>query len=158
MVWLVVIVIALVVIGSVMWLKPSARDQRLAVLRLDAIKRGLQVSQFTFKPDSAKNGVRDPVMATSYTLLNPAARGKGELVYRVAGQSGWDTEGLPEGCSWHDKGSAADAAKITAALAMLTDDVLLLEVFTNRVTLMAAEHKTATAENYEAVLKALLPA
>ena len=88
MVWLVVIVIALVVIGSVMWLKPSARDQRLAVLRLDAIKRGLQVSQFTFKPDSAKNGVRDPVMATSYTLLNPAARGKGELVYRVAGQSG----------------------------------------------------------------------
>ena len=51
MVWLVVIVIALVVIGSVMWLKPSARDQRLAVLRLDAIKRGLQVSQFTFKPD-----------------------------------------------------------------------------------------------------------
>ncbi len=157
MVWLIVIVIGLVVFGSIMWLKPSPRDQRLAKLRMDAIKRQLKVSQFTFKPDSAKTGVRDNIMATSYTLLNPSVKGKAELKYRIVGQAAWDNEGLPEGFYWHDKGTAAEAAAFSEVVKSLTDELLLLEVFSNRITIMTAEHKTATAENYEAFLRALLP-
>ena len=157
MIWPVAILVVLVVFGSVYWLKPSPRDKRLAELRLDAIKRRLQVRQFTFKPESAKNGVRDDITGTSYTLLNQEKRNGGELLARVAGQQGWDSEGLPEGMSWHDKASPTLAAKIAAELPQLNDDLLLLEVFSNRVTIIPAERKTATAGNYEQVMKALLP-
>lgn len=156
MIWPIVILIGLIVFGSVYWMKPSPRDTRLAALRLDAIKRHLQVRQFTFTPESAKNGVRDPVTGTSYTLMNTKKRDSGVLLWRVVGQVGWESDGLPEGLSWHDRGSAADAALLTSLLPGLQDDILVLEVFSNRVTLMAAEHKTATAEGYEQFLTALL--
>ena len=156
MMWPIAILIGLIVFGSVYWLKPSPRDTRLAALRLDAIKRHLQVRQFTFTPESAKNGVRDPVTGTSYTMLNTKKRDSGVLLWRVVGQQGWEAEGLPEGLAWHDRGSSEDAALLTSLLPSLNDDLLLLEVFSNRVTLMAAEHKTATAEGYETLLKAIL--
>ena len=156
MMWPIAILIGLIVFGSVYWLKPSPRDTRLAALRLDAIKRHLQVRQFTFKPESAKNGVRDAVTGTSYTLMDSSKRDKAVLLWRVVGQAGWESDGLPDGLAWHDRGSAADAELLTSLLPSLQDDILLLEVFSNRVTLMAAEHKTATAENYEAFLTQIL--
>jgi hypothetical protein len=152
--WLIFVAIGLSLFGSVYWLKPSARDTRLAKLRFDAIKLGLQVRQFTFKPDSAKTGVREDVTATSYTLMLDV-KGQSELLYRVVGQPAWDSDGLPEGLSWHNKGSAEDAEKIRTAVEQLHDSILLLEVFSNRIVLMPAEGKEATAENYMAFLKLL---
>ncbi|WP_300427699.1 hypothetical protein [uncultured Thalassolituus sp.] len=157
MIWPVMLLVGLVVFGSVYWLKPSPRDKRLAELRLDAIKRKLQVRQFTYKPDSAKTGIRDDITGTSYTLMDNAKRNDSGLRWRVAGQGGWDTEGLPEGLAWHNQGTADDAARLTAALAELNDDLLLVEVFGNRVTMIPAERKTATAESYQRFLEALLP-
>jgi hypothetical protein len=156
MMWPIAILIGLIVFGSVYWLKPSPRDTRLAALRLDAIKRHLQVRQFTFTPESAKNGVRDAVTGTSYTLMDGSKREKPVLLWRVVGQAGWESDGLPEGLAWHDRGSEADAKLLTALLPDLQDDILLLEVFSNRVTLMTTEHKTATAENYEQFLTQIL--
>ena len=79
MIWPVVILVVLVVFGSVYWMKPSPRDTRLAALRLDAIKRGLHVRQFKFKPESAKNGVRDEVWGTSFTYVRPGRQQGGRI-------------------------------------------------------------------------------
>jgi len=156
MIWPILLLVGLVVFGSVYWLKPSPRDTRLAALRLDAIKKKLQVRQFTFKPDSAKTGIRDEITGTTYTMMNPSKRDGGVLLWRVCGQAGWDTNGLPEGIAWHDQGSAADAELLTKLLPELKDDLMLLEVFSNRVTMMAAERKSATADAYEAFLQQVL--
>jgi len=158
MIWPIAILVGLIVFGSVYWLKPSPRDTRLAALRLDAIKRKLQVRQFTFKPDSAKTGVRDEFTGTSYTLMDPSPKKRegGQLLWRVVGQAGWDTDGLPEGIAWHNPGTPEDAALLSRLLKDLPDDLLLLEVFSNRVTLMPAENKTATAEAYEVFLQEVM--
>lgn len=152
MTWLIFVAIGLSLFGSIYWLKPSARDTRLAKLRFDAIKMGLQVRQFTFKPDSAKTGVREDITATSYTLMLDV-KGQSELLYRVVGQPAWDADGLPEGLSWHNKGTEADADKIREAVRQLNDNILLLEVFSNRLVFMPAEGKEASAENYMAFLR-----
>jgi len=39
----------------------------------------------------------------------------------------------------------------------LNDEIIMMEVFENRATIMTAEHKAATAESYEQFLKAFLP-
>ena len=157
MIWPVVILVVLVVFGSVYWMKPSPRDTRLAALRLDAIKRGLHVRQFKFKPESAKNGVRDEVWGTSFTYVKPELKKGGELRFRVVGQAAWDSEGLPEGLAWHDKGTPAEAALLCEKIGTLNDEIIMMEVFENRATIMTAEHKAATAESYEQFLKAFLP-
>ncbi|WP_430462006.1 hypothetical protein ACQUQU_04240 [Thalassolituus sp. LLYu03] len=154
--WLIVGAVVMSLFGSIYWLKPSARDTRLAKLRFEAIRAGLQIRQFTFKPESAKNGVRDEVPGTTYTLLRAGKQQGGDLKFRIVGQKGWDAEGLPEGYSWHDQGTAADAERFKQALAAVKDHILLLEVYDNRVTLMAAEGKEATADAYKSFLSGFL--
>lgn len=154
MIWLIVVAVALSLFGSIIWLKPSPRDTRLAALRFEAIRSGLQVRSFTFKPDAAKTGIRDGIPGTSYTLLRRGKQQGGDLKFRVVGQAGWDNEGLPEGLSWHNHGSAADAELISRMLPQLQDNLLMLEVYDNRVTLMAAENKTASAAAYQHFMEA----
>ncbi|UXD87117.1 hypothetical protein [Thalassolituus hydrocarboniclasticus] len=154
MIWLIVSVGVMAIIGSVMMLRPSPRDTRLAALRFDAIRNGLQVRSFTFKPDAAKTGIRNDIPGTSYTLLRLGKQQGGELKFRVVGQAGWDTEGLPEGLSWHNQGSAADAELISRMLPQLQDNLLMLEVYENRVTLMASENQTASAAAYQHFMEA----
>lgn len=154
MIWLIVVAVTLSLVGSIIWLKPSPRDTRLAALRFDAIRNGLQVRSFTFKPDSAKTGVRDDIPGTSYTLLHCGKQQGGDLKFRVVGQAGWDNDGLPAGLSWHNQGSAADAELLSRMLPQLQDDLLMLEVYENRVTLMAAENKTASAAAYQHFMEA----
>jgi len=175
MTWLIFVFAGLMIFGSVYWLKPSPRDTRLANLRLDAIKLGLQVRQQTFKVDAAKTGVRDDITATSYTLMRPLKhsdkQGDG-LKFRLVGQPGWETDGLPEGLAWHDwpakgleretpawhQANQAVADQVLPLLEALQDDLLLLEVFDNRATLMVAERKAASAEGYQTLLNTLLSA
>jgi hypothetical protein len=158
-VWLIPLVI-MAVIGSIFWLRPSARDRRLAELRMEAITLGLQVRQYTFKPQAEKNGVRDNVMATSYTVLAPGNPKAGELRYRVVGQRAWDNDGLPEGLWWDTEPQGAEReallAKLHQHLPQLEDDLLMLEADQRRVTMMVAERPTAKAQNYHAFLTQLL--
>lgn len=156
--WLIVVLVALSLFGSVYWLKPSARDTRLAKLRFDAIRNGLQIRQFTFKPEAARTGIRDDITGTSYTLLRPGQQQGGKLKFRVAGQPGWDNDGLPEGLSWHDQGTADDVRRLRDALPQLQDELLLLEVYDNRATLMAAEKQGASAAAYLHFLEQFLHA
>ena len=173
MTWMIFVLVGLVVFGSIYWLKPSPRETRLANLRLDAIKLGLQVRHQTFQVDSAKTGIRENITGTAYTrviLIQHNEQQKDELLFRLVGQSGWETDGLVEGLAWHDWPSRAlerdsdawhsanrsVAEKVLPLLQELDDDVLLLEVFKNRATLVPAERKTAQANAYDKLLNSIV--
>lgn len=158
---IVTVAVIFMIIGSIYWLRPSPRETRLASLRFDAIRAGMQVREYTFKPDSAKNGVRDDIRATSYSYNKPSSgeadgQKSGALKYRVVRQAAWDSEWLPDGLYWHDKGSEQDAQQVQAFLSSLDDEVLMLEVHERRVTVMTTENQTASAQNYLESLRAVL--
>lgn len=141
----IVIFITLAVFGSVYMLKPSPRQKRLADLRLDAIKLGLQVKLDTFKADSKKTGVRDDITATRYQRYKPEIKSQ-VLRWCVVRQGGWDQEGLSEGWSWHNQQVSPDLDMLNSLLNELADDVLMIEVFDNRASLMTSESKKSSAE------------
>jgi hypothetical protein len=141
----IVVFIALAVFGSVYMLKPSPRQKRLAELRLEAIKLGLQVKLETFKVDSKKMGVRDDITATRYQRFNPAVKSQ-ELRWCIVRQEGWEQEGLSEGWSWNALTVHPDLTKLAELLGQLTDDVQMVEVYDNRASIMTIESKSSTAE------------
>lgn len=155
MIWVAVFGI-MAILGSVFMLKPSRRDARLATLRFEAARQGLQLKQYTWEPDSKKTGVYDKIMATSYTFLRPAATKQGELLFSIVGQKGWGGEGLPEGYSWHKEGFTKDAELFSNLLPQLQDDLLVLEVWENKAMLMAKENETASAQAYQHFLESFL--
>lgn len=160
MTWLVIVAACLTIFGSVYWLKPSVRDQRLAAMRMTAIKQGVHVRYHHFQPESAKTGVRDVITGTSYSLLKQPSKPAGELLYRVVGQAAWDNECLPEGLAWHDKPeNAAVVGQVLAAeMSGFNDRLLLLEVYENRAMLIADEGKLSDIERYIRLLKKALDA
>merc|ERR1711879_226119 len=132
-----------------------------------------QVRHQTFKVDAARTGVRDDITGTAYTLILPvhhSDKQENDLKYRLVGQAGWETDGLPEGLAWHDwpgrhlerestawhQANQAVADDVLALLNALDDDLLLLEVFDNRATLIAAERKSASAAGYKTLLEGAL--
>ena len=141
---IIVVFIVLAVFGSVYMLKPSPRQKRLAELRLDAIKLGLQVKLETFKTDSKKMGVRDDVTATRYERFNPAIKSQA-LRWCIVRQAGWEQEGLIEGWSWNNMNKRPDLEKLTELLSEIADDVQVIEVYDNRTSLMTIESKSSTA-------------
>ncbi|MFY9178890.1 MAG: hypothetical protein WAO12_03805 [Venatoribacter sp.] len=155
MIWIMVAGI-LAVVGSILMLKPNARDSRLAKLRMDALKEGLQVRQFIWQPKAEKTGVYNDINATSYSYARPLANKPGALKFSISKQKGWESEGLPEGYSWYQVGTAADAARFQQQLAQLNDEILLLEVWENKALLMAAEKPGASALGYKQLLESFL--
>lgn len=155
--WILIGLVVFAIISSVLWLKPSPRDQHLSALRMAALKHGLQIRQYTFKPRSEKNGIRDELRATSYSLMRAGAIKPGLIRYRIVRQAGWMQEDLPEGYAWHDEPTAAEREQLLAALPLLNDTLLMLEVYEHRVGMMVAEEKSATADNYRAFIDAVMP-
>ncbi|MGK0249540.1 MAG: hypothetical protein ACI910_002288 [Oleispira sp.] len=141
---IIVVFIVLAVFGSVYMLKPSPRQKRLAELRLDAIKLGLQVKLKTFKTDSKKMGVRDDVMGTRYERFNPAIKSQA-LRWCIVRQAGWEQEGLPEGWSWNNIVVRPNTEKLSELLSKVGDDVQVIEVYDNRASVITIESKNSTA-------------
>ncbi len=141
----IVVFIFLAVFGSVYMLKPSIRDQRLAKLRLDAIKLGLQVKLDKFKADSKKTGVRDDIVAARYLRFDADVKSQ-EFRWCVVRQAGWDTEGLPEGWSWHGNVNAPETSVLFNFLEQLSDDIVVVEVYDNRTCLMTTEGKATSVD------------
>lgn len=142
---LIVVIIMLAAFGSVYMLKPSPRQTRLAKLRIDAIKLGLQVKLDKFKVNSKKMGVRDDIVATRYERVNPDVKSQ-VLRWSIVRQAGWEQEGLPEGWSWHTVVKKPNLDKLNALLAKVSDDVVVFEVCDNRASLMSIENKGSSAE------------
>lgn len=142
---IIVVFIVLAVFGSVYMLKPSPRQQRLAELRLEGIKLGLQVKLETFKVDSKNMGVRDDITATRYQRFNPAIKSQ-ELRWCAVRQAGWEQEGLVEGWSWNNMNQCPNLEQLSELLSAVGDDVQMIEVYDNRASLMTIESKSSTAE------------
>ncbi len=155
MIWVAVIGI-MAIVGSIFMLKPSARDSRLSKLRFDAVRLGMLLKQYGWQPDPKKTGVHETITATGYTLVRPDSVKVGELRFCVVAQKGWDTENLPEGLSWHKQGSSKDAEQLKELLPQLQDELLVLEVWDNKVLLMAKESPTASAQAYKCFLEGFL--
>lgn len=113
-VWVVIAFIVLVVVGSVVWIRPSPRDQKLALWRRDAIMAGLKVRMQTLKAEPKQSGIRDEVEGVSYEWYVPKVDKQDQFTWAVVKTNGWLTDGLPEGWSWYEsdpeKGEAFNKA------------------------------------------------
>lgn len=93
--------VILVVVGSVVWVRPSPRDKKLAAWRRDALVAGLKVKLEGFKADPKQSGIREDITGTSYQLFNSEPSKKDSLVWAVVKDPGWLQDHLPEGWSWY---------------------------------------------------------
>lgn len=154
---LIIFFCAMAIAGSILWLKPSRRDQHLAKLRQQAIVSGLQLKQRHFEPQAAKTGIRDAMDGVSYSFVLPQKAMGCALKFRLVKQAGWDQENLPEGFSWHDQPDDNwSADQFSRLLSDLGDELLLLEVFEQHATMMVAESSAADAGRYRDFLQSWL--
>lgn len=96
-----VIAVILVVVGSVVWVRPSPRDKKLAAWRQQALISGLKVKLEGFRADPKVSGIRDDIEGVSYQLFNSQPNKKDEMVWAVVLDEGWLQDHLPEGWSWY---------------------------------------------------------
>lgn len=126
-VWLVMVFIALVVVGSVMWVRPSPRDQKLAKWRRDAIMAGLKVRMQTLKAEPKNSGIRDDVEGISYEWFNPEPNKTDTTTWVIVKTDAWLKDGLPQGWSWYAQEVDIDPAKIAQIIQALPMEVNAIE-------------------------------
>jgi hypothetical protein len=94
----IVILSILMVYGTVMWVKPSAKDRRLAELRMNALKDGIKVQQGHIDDLSIDGRVnRASRQVFFYRLLKNSADRPTVTLLRTTGESGIY---LPDGWAW----------------------------------------------------------
>lgn len=108
--WIALLVVVMFVLGSVVWVRPSPRDIKLANWRREALVAGLKVKLEGFKADPKESGIRDDIEGASYQLFNDIPAKHDKLVWAVVLNDGWLKDGLPEGWSWYKE--KADAKLI----------------------------------------------
>lgn len=120
-----IVVVLLMVAGSVLWLKPSAAQQRQTQLRLLARQLGLDVRLCTL-PQTRRARVREelPQQGVVYRLLRFGEKKPKPLAYlmcRVDAQAEWESESnmeLPP----------AVRAQLDSVLSQLPADVVAFEI------------------------------
>lgn len=95
---LIVIVSIMMVYGTVMWVRPSARDRLLSSLRMDAIHSGIKVQQCLIEDLSIEGRINKLSRSVMfYRKLNNDSNRPTVSILRTTGESGIY---LPEGWSW----------------------------------------------------------
>lgn len=125
--WILVILAILIVVGSVVWVRPSPRDQKLAAWRRDALVAGLKVSLQGLKAEPKQSGIRDDIEGASYTLYNPASQKGDELSWAVVKAQGWLQEDLPEQWSWYKENGHVSHAQVAQLIQDCPLEVLAIE-------------------------------
>lgn len=115
-IWAIVLLCIFMVVGSVVWVRPSPRDQKLAIWRRNALLAGLKVKLETLKAEPVNSGIRTDLEGISYILFNPAVDKLDKSGWAVVKAQGWLNEGLPEGWSWHTAAVAAKSAQVCALI------------------------------------------
>lgn len=100
-VWVVILLVVMMVVGSVVWVRPSPRDKRLALWRRDAIMSGLKVKLEGLAAEPKESGIRDDVEGVSYILFKVSPAKGDEKKWAVVKSEGWLQAGLPEQWSWY---------------------------------------------------------
>ena len=126
-VWIAMVFIALAIVGSVMWIRPSPRDQKLAKWRRDAIMAGMKVRLQTLKAEPKNSGIRDDVDGVTYEWFNPEPNKTDKTTWAIVKMDGWLQEGLPQGWSWYGKEMPIDLEKIKHIVEGLPIEVNAIE-------------------------------
>lgn len=126
-VWIAMVFIALAIVGSVMWIRPSPRDQKLAKWRRDAIMAGMKVRLQTLKAEPKNSGIRDDVDGVTYEWFNPEPNKTDKTTWAIVKMDGWLQEGLPQGWSWYGKEMSVDLEKIKHIVEGLPIEVNAIE-------------------------------
>lgn len=125
--WVMVILAILTVVGSVVWVRPSPRDQKLAAWRRDALVGGLKVNLQGLKAEPKHSGIRDDTEGASYILYNTATQKGDDTVWAVVKTQGWLQEDLPEGWSWYKENGHVAHDEVAKLIAECPLDVLAIE-------------------------------
>lgn len=125
--WVMVILAILTVVGSVVWVRPSPRDQKLAAWRRDALVGGLKVSLQGLKAEPKDSGIRDDVEGASYVLYNTDAQKGDTTMWAVVKTEGWLKEDLQDGWSWYKENGHVDHGQVAKLIADCPLDVLVIE-------------------------------
>lgn len=120
----------LLVVGSFMWMRPSARDQFLAKLRAEALTSGFRISSLKI-PNTTELGRIDDskeivtVYVKNLTIVKTPTQPY--TVIRTTGESGIY---LPDGWQWHERVGLSEALmhRIATFVATLPESVTVVSV------------------------------
>lgn len=97
----VAILAGLMVLGGALWVKPSKREQKIAVWRRDAIVAGMQVRLKGMDAEPKHSGIREDVSGVSYIAHNMELHKKPLQEWAVVQSDGWYQDDLPAGWAWY---------------------------------------------------------
>ena len=98
---LIVIIAVLSVVGSVVWVRPSKRDVKLAKWRQEARVAGLYVKLDGLVAEPKDSGIRDDIGGASYYLYETNSDKHDQLTWAVVKAQGWLQQDLPDEWSWY---------------------------------------------------------
>ncbi len=114
--FIIVILAVLSVVGSVVWVRPSHRDVKLAKWRQQARVSGLLVKLEGLKAEPKDSGIREDVSGASYSLYLPKPVNGDELTWAVVKADGWLQDGLLQDWSWYLKEVSLDLSNLNALI------------------------------------------
>ena len=126
-VWVVILLVVMMVVGSVVWVRPSPRDKRLALWRRDAIMSGLKVKLEGLAAEPKESGIRDDVEGVSYILFKTKPTKGDEKKWSVVKAEGWMQSGLPEQWSWYRQEDQSLAETISLLIKNAPLPILAIE-------------------------------
>jgi len=122
------VLVVLVVVGSVVWVRPSPRDKKLALWRQQTLLAGMKVKLEGFKAEPKESGIRADIEGASYQLFNHQPDKKDTLVWAVVKDQGWLKDHLPEDWSWYrQQADSALVGRIADLIREVPIDVIGIE-------------------------------
>ena len=149
---IIIVLSVLLVYGAVMWVKPSAKDKRLAVLRTQAMADGLKVQSCVIADLSIEGRLEKQTRTVfSYRHYQKTRLEHSLLVLKTTGESGIY---LPQSWTWgtKDRLNEAETLRLAKQLVQLPDSVAGLELTPDFMGVIWDERN---ADEY-AVVKAFL--
>ncbi len=124
---IIVIVAILSVVGSVVWVRPSKRDVKLAKWRLEARQAGLYVKLDGLVAEPKDSGIRDDIGGASYYLYETKSDKQDQLEWAVVKTQGWLQQGLPDEWSWYRQEMSLNHQQLQSLIASLPISVDAIE-------------------------------
>ena len=125
---IIIILSVLLVYGAVMWVKPSARDKRLAALRAQAMADGFRVRSCLIQDLSIEGRLQNKTRAVfSYRSYQKGTLEHSLQILRTTGESGIY---LPQSWTWGTSRrlNEADSLKLSQQLLQLPNSIIGLEL------------------------------
>ncbi len=125
---LVIVMVAILsLVGSVVWVRPSKRDVKLAKWRQEARLAGLYVKLDGLAAEPKDSGIREDIGGASYYLYETKSDKQDQLSWAVVKAQGWLQQGLPEEWSWYQREMPLNNQRLLSLIASLPISVDAIE-------------------------------